>query len=288
MRTEITAHAHAPVNEEPVQGHSFTNELFPKRTQEEPRADLFANPQLQPGESQAPVSAAITIRSLGKFTLASSIGMGNRVLPPTAENAARCARTLHTVLMNFENGGFRWALTGGIAIDMLMGRLSRSHADLDIQVPAEDAPVLLKHLASCGRNLQRKLMSGRSEAGITSTFYCSAELKDCEPSNRRGVKILTLPHENLLPHIHFRFTRCSGQTTIVDFRGGPITVDRELAVPTADFRGKSIPLVPTALELFWRAITPTPKARHDHQLLWEAASDEDRRYALALLKSSAA
>ena len=184
----------------------------------------------------------------------------------------------------------RWAVCGGFALDLFLGRETRVHGDLDMAVPEEDRAMIERFMLEQGWNVcefrgqgrLRPLRPGdRSESG--RNLMClreGCELVTFWPCDEPGMMLHEWHSEGIRTLNYMEFLFHQRQEGAYLFSEG-LTRSAEKAFLSRD----GVPYLAPELVLLYKASQPERSAnRADFEAVFPLLEEEPRAWLLAALE----
>lgn len=133
---------------------------------------------------------------------------------------------LETVGELFNSAQFEWYLVGGLASDLQLGRVTRSHKDIDIQISSKNVDDFYDFIESKGYSVFKKINEFHIFNGGFAVL-CKCNKNECLPSQLRTIKIIknNIKDSDSLPYIDVFFKEENKNETTMGYRGKVITLN---------------------------------------------------------------
>ena len=190
-------------------------------------------------------------RKIGKTHFAIYSRLSKRLRLPTKKNTSQINASLERICKMFEKAPFDWYLVGGVGIDLYLGKMTRFHHDIDIEVPSENTNQLIDYIKGINYTLLQKVLSTNIPKNKRLVIYKEANIRECVPESKARYRLVNYNHGriidgklNFLSYIDVSFTRQHGSGTEVGYHGRsiimPIKYSGEQMVK--EFKGNKIKL----------------------------------------------
>ncbi|MDE7297805.1 MAG: hypothetical protein K2N94_03105 [Lachnospiraceae bacterium] len=185
------------------------------------------------------------------------------------------------------NGGFEYAICGGYAVDLFLGRESRLHGDIDILAYWTERDKIILYMQSLGFEVYEMLGGGRAhhitdvadQKRVKRNIFCckpDCELVSLVGTEEKGIFLIDFRHigQTKLNFIEFLFNERT-DTEFIYARNHAVRRTLEKAVLHYD----NIPFLSPELCLLYKSTdTEREGYQQDYELASEAMSPEQREW----------